>query len=275
MYDQRNIRFGVNQPWTILDWFQSSAKSANPMLISDLHERIRQHALAMVRSRQLTQRGLAELVGMQQAHISNFLHGRRGLSIDAMDAILKVLGLDVQRLIAMSGETRSAKDSSNAVESVPMIQLRAAMNLNFGKDDVLGELGFAKAMLRRLKAEPTDARKSWVRFVAIRADAALAAPMLPRFSIGSILLVDRHYCSLDEHRKNEPNLYLIRKGETLLARWVKIQGTQLCLRPELSAYPLDFMCIDKKNPLTSCVVGRVAHIATELGCPVQRRPLLL
>ena len=35
---------------------------------------------------------------MRQAHISNFVLGRRGLSIDGMDAILKVLGLDMARL---------------------------------------------------------------------------------------------------------------------------------------------------------------------------------
>jgi hypothetical protein len=48
-----------------------------------------------------------------------------------------------------------------------------------------------------------------------------------------------------------------------MVRWVEMQGTQLCLRPERNDYPLDFICIDRKNPLTSCIVGRVAHVATE------------
>ena len=192
-----------------------------------------------------------------------------------MDAVLNVLGLDVQRLIGMSDQTRSPKDSSTTLESVPIIRHRAAMNPTFGKDDILGELGFAKAFLRRLNADPTDQRRPWVRFIAVRADAALAAPMYPRFENGSVLLVDRHYCSLKGYRKDEPNLYLIRKDETLTVRWGEMQGTQLCLRPERSDYPLDFISIDRKKPLTSYIVGRVAHIATELGAVVQRRPLLL
>ncbi len=236
------------------------------MLISDLHERIRQHTLATVKSRQLTQRRLAELIGMRQAHISNFLHGRRGLSIGGMDAILKVLGLDVTRLIAMSDQTRSPEDCSTKLENVPLIQLRAVMNPTFGKKETLGELGFTKVLLQRLNADDCiDSRATWVRFVAVRADSALAAPMYPRFENGSVLLVDRHYCSLDEYRKDQLNLYLIRRDKTFLVRWVEMHGTQLCLRPESSAYPLDFICTDRKNPLTSCIVGRVAHISTEFS----------
>jgi transcriptional regulator with XRE-family HTH domain len=243
------------------------------MLIADLHERIRQHVLATIKSNQLTQKELGELIGMRQAHISNFVLGRRGLSIDGMDAILKVLGLDVQRLIAMSEQTTPfPKECSATLESVPIIQHRAAMNPAFAKDAILGEQGFTKILLRRLKAVPPEKRTAWVRFIAIRADAALAAPMHPRLSNGSVLLVDRHYCSLDGYQKDEPNLYLIRKGEALMVRWIEMQGTNLSLRPDSSEHPLDFISIDRKIPLTSCIVGRVVHIGTALDCPVQRRP---
>jgi plasmid maintenance system antidote protein VapI len=244
------------------------------MLIADLHEHIRQHVLATVKSGQITQTALAELMGMKQAHISNFVRGKRGLSVDAMDAVLTLLGLDVERLIGISERTRLPGDSSTTLESVPMIQHRAAMNPTFGENDILGKLGFTKVLLRRLHVEESEARAPWVRFVAVRADTAFAAPMYPRFENGSVLLIDRHYCSLVEHRKDQPNLYLIRKEDALMVRWVEMQGTQLCLRPETSKYPLDFVCINKNHPLTSCIVGRVAHIATELGAAVQRKPLL-
>jgi hypothetical protein len=112
-------------------------------------------------------------------------------------------------------------------------------------------------------AEPPETRKLWVRFIAVKAHKALSTPMSPRVQNGSILLVDRHYCSLGQHRKDEPNLYLIRKDETLMVRWVEMQGTQLYLRPEHNDYPLDFISIDRKNPLESYIVGRVAHVASE------------
>jgi transcriptional regulator with XRE-family HTH domain len=233
------------------------------MLVSDLHECIRQHVLAAIKSRVITGTALAERIGVQQAHISNFLLGRRGLSIDAMDAILNALGINVEQLVSVIDQTQIRKESSSATESVPLIQHRAAMSPTFASDQVLGTVGFTKALLRRLKAEPPDTRKLWVRFFAVNAGKALSAPMKPRLESRSVLLIDRHYCSLNEHRKDEPNLYLICKEQTLMVRWLEMQSTQLCLRPERNDYPLDFISIDRKNPIESSIVGRVAHIATE------------
>jgi transcriptional regulator with XRE-family HTH domain len=233
------------------------------MLIADLHERIRLHVLATVKSGHLTQAALAQLIGVRQAHISNFLLGRRGLSIGGMDSVLTALGLDVADLLAMSGQKRVGMDCATTLENVPLIQLGAAMRPTFAKDEILGELGFNKLLLRRLKAVPADQRRSWARFVAIRANNALAAQMHPRFSNGSVLLVDRHCCMLTEYRKDGPNLYMTRKEKVYMVRWAEMHGTQLCLRPECSKYPLDFICIDRKTTLASCIVGRVAHITTE------------
>jgi transcriptional regulator with XRE-family HTH domain len=233
------------------------------MLVSDLHERIRQHVLATIHSRAITGTALAERIGVKQAHISNFLLGRRRLSIDSMDAILNVLGINVERLVAVADQTPVRKEPSSALESVPSIQLQAAMNPIFANEDFQGTIGFTKALLRRLKAEPPDTRKLWVRFIAIKADKALSTPMSPRVENGSVLLIDRHHCSLDEHRKDEPNLYLIRKDDVCMVRWVEMQGSQLCLRPERNDYPLDFITIDRKTPFESCIAGRVAHVATE------------
>jgi transcriptional regulator with XRE-family HTH domain len=233
------------------------------MLVSDLHECIRQHVLATIKSRVITGTALAERIGVRQAHISNFLLGRRGLSIDSMDAILNVLGINVERLVAVTDQTLPRNEHSSALENVPIVQLQAAMNPTFANDEVQGKTGFSKALLRRLKAEPPDTRKLWVRFISVKADKALSAPVSPRLESGSVLLIDRHYCSLEDHRKNEPNLYLIRKDEVCMVRWVEMQRTQLCLRPERNDYPLDFISIDRKNPLESCIVGRVAHVATE------------
>jgi transcriptional regulator with XRE-family HTH domain len=233
------------------------------MLVSDLHERIRQHVLATIKSRVITGTALAERIGVRQAHISNFLLGRRGLSIDSMDAILNVLGINVERLVAVADQTLLRNKPSSALENVPSIQIQAAMNPTFANDEVQGTIGFTEALLRRLKAEPPDTRKLWVRFISVKADKGLSAPMSPRLENGSVLLIDRHYCSLEDHRKNEPNLYLIRKDEVCMVRWVEMQGTQLCLRPERNDYPLDFISIDRKNPIESSIVGRVAHIGTE------------
>lgn len=233
------------------------------MLVADLHERIRQHVLATIKSRVTTRTALAERIGVQQAHISNFLLGRRGLSIGVMDAILNALGLNVEQLVAMADQTPVRKEPASALESVPLIRPQKAMHPTFSNYEVQGTIAFAMALLRRLKAEPPDTRKLWVRFIAVKADKASSAAMNPRVENGSVLLIDRHYCSLDEHRKDRPSLYLICKEEVCMVRWVEMHGPQLCLRPENGSYPLEFMHIDKKNPLETCIVGRVAHVATE------------
>jgi plasmid maintenance system antidote protein VapI len=236
---------------------------AIPVLVSDLHENIRLHVLDTIKSRKITGTALAESIGVRQAHISNFLTRKRGLSIAKMDALLAALGLNVEQLVAVADQTPVRKESSSAVESVPLIRLQVAINPTFASNEVLGTVGFPTALLRRLRAVRPASRKLWVRFIAVKADKALSTPMSPRVESGSVLLIDRHYCPLEEHRRNEPNLYLIRKDEVCMVRRVEMQCTQLCLRPERNDYPLDFIFIDRKNPLDSCVVGRVAHIATE------------
>ncbi len=138
------------------------------------------------------------------------------------------------------------------------------MNPTFANGQVLGTIGFTRSQLRRLEAVPPDTRKLWVRFIAVKADKALSTPMSPRVESGSVLLIDRHYCSLDNHSNDKPNLYLIRKDEVCMVRWVEMQGTQLCLRPERNDYPLDFISINGKNQLESCIVGRLAHVATDI-----------
>jgi len=219
------------------------------MLVADLHERIRQHVLAAINTGLFSQSALAKRVGVKQAHISNFLCGRRGLSIECMDTILNVLGIDVIHLIAMSENGSGQQKGSIPMEFVPLIQIRAAVRPSFSEEEILDKLGFLKALLRRLEPDQADGRAEWVRFIAVRADAKLAAPMYPRIANGSVLLVDRHYCSLNNYRKDEPNIYLIRKGETMMVRWIEVQGKQLCLRPESNSYSLDMVYLDRKNPL--------------------------
>jgi plasmid maintenance system antidote protein VapI len=231
------------------------------MLVADLHESIRLYALATIKSRAITGTKLAATVGVQQAHISNFLTCKRGMSIEKLDALLGALGLNVEQLV--THQTQVHKESSSSIESVPLIHPQAAVNPTFASDEVLGRVGFAAALLRRLKAEPPETRKLWVRFIAIKADKALSAPMNPRVENGSILLIDRHYCSLVSHGKGNVNLYLVCDGNVLMVRRVEVQGAQLCLRPENASFPLVLISINGRMPLTSCIVGRVAHIASE------------
>jgi len=60
-------------------------------LIAELRER--------VRSGEVTERGLARMIGLSQPHMHNVLKGKRLFSLETTDEILRQLGLEVLDLI--------------------------------------------------------------------------------------------------------------------------------------------------------------------------------
>jgi len=61
------------------------------MRIADLEDSLRAHIWARIHRGELTGSALSRDAGFQQAHMSNFLNTRRGLSPEAMDRLLDVL----------------------------------------------------------------------------------------------------------------------------------------------------------------------------------------
>src|SRR3954452_22161850 len=64
-----------------------------------LQERLRERLLAHIHAGELTGIQLARQTGFQQAHISNFLNRKRGLSLEAMDEILRTMRISLSDLI--------------------------------------------------------------------------------------------------------------------------------------------------------------------------------
>jgi transcriptional regulator with XRE-family HTH domain len=232
------------------------------MLISDLQDRLREIILAKVSSLGFTQRELAESANLRQPHLSNFLTGKRGLRIETMDGILRVLNLEADDLMPSRRIAASGNDVSDFV-AVPLVALDSTMFPTFADGQIFGIEQFNKALLQRLRHDPPKNRKSWLRFVAVRIGADVSAALCPRLGQGSVCLIDRHYCSLTPYRKTQPNLYMVRKEDEYLIRYVEIHGTNLCLRPFRPDQPLEVIPVTPKQPLDSCVVGRVAHLAGE------------
>ncbi len=69
------------------------------MRFRTLQDNLRKLIWTRVDSGQLTGLKLARLTGFQQAHISNFLNGKRGLSIEGMDKVLSVLRISALDLL--------------------------------------------------------------------------------------------------------------------------------------------------------------------------------
>lgn len=88
--------------------------------------------------------------------------------------------------------------------------------------------------------------------------------MWPRFNPGSALLLDRHYTALRPYRKNDRNIYAVRKSEGCAVKYVEATGSSLILRPHNPEYPVEIQPVEKGQNLTDLLIGRVAHAAVEI-----------
>jgi transcriptional regulator with XRE-family HTH domain len=232
------------------------------MLISDLQNRLRVLVRERIASGELTGTELANRAGFQQAHVSNFLNGRRGLSIESMDRVMEVMRLEVQDL--MPEPPRKMTDGGDAgFDSVPVVEPCALLQSDFTSGEIVEFLRFKKTFLRRIHAEMASERGSWQRFVLIKADKGSGVAMRPRLGLGAMLLIDRHYNSLHSYRRHEPNLYVVKSGANWQVRYVELQGSQLTLRPENQECALGYVQLGRGETFANYVVGRVAHISTE------------
>lgn len=72
------------------------------MTLGDLQQRFIALLRERVRNGELTERGLAKLVGISQPHMHNVLHGKRTFSLQTTDDMMRQLRVDVLDLIEPS-----------------------------------------------------------------------------------------------------------------------------------------------------------------------------
>jgi transcriptional regulator with XRE-family HTH domain len=239
------------------------------MNFTALQDSLRTKIADKIQKGELTGISLAQRSGYRQAHISNFLNARRGLTLESMDRVLQVLGISVLELTQparaeLGGGLRSRSDAG--FENVFLVAAVTAIEQQLISPAArMGVLKFRKSFLKQL---PTGSRRSkrqeWMRFVAVKVDRGNAAAMYPRVVHGSILLIDRHYISLMRCRKPIPNIYAINKEGRLLVRYVEMEGSQLLLRPHNGRHPLEAIALDTKHLAPDYIVGRVCHIGSEV-----------
>ncbi len=69
------------------------------MTFRELHDRLLKELRERIRNGGVTERGLARITGISQPHIHNVLKGRRLLSADSADEVLRQLKIDLLDLI--------------------------------------------------------------------------------------------------------------------------------------------------------------------------------
>jgi hypothetical protein len=215
----------------------------------------------------LTGLRLAQQTGFKQAHISNFLNRKRGLSLEGMDKVLAVQHLSVLDLLDPSEVNKRASilpPSGDEFENVLLVEgTVAATQPLVTSMNVKEILKFKKSFLRKLKGETEGERENWERFVLIRVDGREGMSMYPRLLPGATLLLDRHYNSLKPYRKGEFNMYAVLKDGSCTVKYVEVAGSHLILRPHNQAYPIEVLTMEEGKSAADYLVGRVCYVGIE------------
>jgi SOS-response transcriptional repressor LexA len=215
----------------------------------------------------LTGLRLAQQTGFKQAHISNFLNRKRGLSLEGMDKVLAVQHLSVLDLLDPSEVNKRASilpPSGDEFENVLLTDgTVAATQPLITSMNVKEILKFKKTFLRKLKAETEGDRENWERFVLIKVDGREGMSMYPRLLPGATVLLDRHYNSLKPYRKGEFNMYAVLKDGSCTVKYVEVAGSHLILRPHNQAYPIEVMTMEEGKSAADYLVGRVCYVGIE------------
>ncbi len=236
------------------------------MKFKALQEKLRQVLWTRIDAGELTGLKLAHQTNYRQAHISNFLNRKRGLSLAGMDKVLAVQHLSVLDLLDPAEVNKRASipaPSEGEFENVLLVDAAtAATHPLITAEDTREILKFKKTFLKRLKPEPASPRQDWHRFVLVKLDAD-AMSMYPRLLPGATVLLDRHYNALKPYRRNERNMYAVLTDGTCVVRYVELAGRNLVLRPHNESYPVRVMEMEEGKSFADYIVGRVCHVAIE------------
>ncbi len=233
------------------------------MNFTQMHERLRVELLRRIERGTLSVSLLARQTGFGQSHLSNFLHNRRQLSLEAMDKMLAA-----QHLVASDLLPASHKPSQWPIDqeesAVPLISHSAALfEPHIRPSAVQLMLHLPNGALHSLRPRTTSARRTWQRYVAVRISSPDALPMEPLVLPEALAVIDRHYNSLAPYRPNRPNLYAVRDGAHLTLRYADFLATRLVLRPLNLAFPVDLIEVSHEMSPSEFIAGRVALIINE------------
>lgn len=215
----------------------------------------------------LTGLRLAQETGFKQAHISNFLNRKRGLSLEGMDKVLNVQHLSVLDLLdpnEVNKRASIAPPSDDDFENVLMTHGEiAAVEPLIMSMNVLEIVKFKKTFLRRLRPEMEGVRDNWERFVVLRLDGREGMSMYPRLLPGATVLVDRHYNSLKPYRKGDANMYAVNQNGRCSVKYVELANRNLILRPHNQVYPVEIMTMEQGKMPGDYIVGRICYVGIE------------
>lgn len=233
------------------------------MNFTQMHERLRLELLRRIQRGTVSVSLLARQTGFGQSHLSNFLHSRRQLSLEALDRILSAQHMAASDLLPATYQNEASLADEEG-SAVPIVSHAAALFEPYIRPTaVQSMLRLPAGLLQSIRARVSNPRRSWQRFVAVRIPGSDALPMEPLLLPEAITLIDRHYNSLMPYRPNRPNLYAVRHGAHLTLRYVDFVSNRLVLRPHNIAFPVSLIEVEAGETPSELIAGRIALILNE------------
>jgi hypothetical protein len=235
------------------------------MNFHDLHELLRLELLRRIERGDLTGTRLAQQTKFQQAHISNFLNRKRALSLEGLDRVLAAQELSIEQILPFEITAAAASSPAEPSEPIPVISSSAAIDLaHLPPSAIIETIHVPASRLADSRARPIPKRLAVQRFVAIRADAQQSVGMESLLAPGTIAVIDRHYTSLAPYRAQQPTLYAVRSGSSLMLRFVDFEQNCLILRPASPACSSRLILLSPQETPADYIIGRVCMLFHEL-----------
>lgn len=233
------------------------------MNFTQMHERLRLELLRRINRGTLSVSLLARQTGFGQAHLSNFLHSRRQLSLQALDRVMTAQHLAADDLLSIFRHPADAAADHDS-NKVPIVSYAAALFEPYIRAAVVHSiLHLPAGALHNLIPRASKPRRAWQRFVAIRISKSEAQGMDPLVRPHAIALVDRHYNSLEPYRPEQPNIFAVKNGSQVLLRHVDFVSNRVVFRPYNRAFSVELMELGLNESPGDLIAGRVALIVNE------------
>lgn len=233
------------------------------MNLSQLHERLRLELLRRIERGTASVSLLARQTGLGQPFVSNFLRGRRTLSVESFDRFLGAQRMEIADLLpAPSGAIPQEKIAP--VVEIPLVTHGVAMHEPYIRaSSVVKMLPFPGSLVAGLEERCAPARKQWERFVVVQIEAEDAKPMDPEVLAGALILLDRHYTSFRPYRAGETNLYAAQMGSRLVVRYAQFQADRVVLRARAVHVEAEVLEPAVGQVASDLLVGRVVRVVNK------------
>lgn len=219
------------------------------MLLQELLGELRSELNLQIAENKFSGTDLARRTGITQAHVSNFLRGRRGLSVELFDRILSSLNISILDLLLRKDKGHDAI-SRLAFSSIPLIPIGKLPAFDPHRNKY-SSIFVLKTLLSQI--EPNfDPKSSRVRdFVGVITDAKSVEGMAPLIKSNHTLIID-----MADKLISPGELHVVRYNNQTLVRFLESNGKIVAIRAVEIDHSLALVPTQEVK-----ILGRVRHIS--------------